>query len=261
MKRLPVLATTGLLTTALIFAPVTINNNSGVVEASTEVTPFEGPFGLGEQGAIVERTQEDLNRLGYETDVDGIFGPDTEKQIMKFQEDLSLEVTGIVDVETSQALTYSIEEPEYPAFEEPVGMGDRGEIVEMAQEQLNRLGYGTAVDGIFGPETEKHVMEFQEELSLEVDGIVNAETYQALMYSIEEPKYPAFEEPVRMGDRGEIVESAQEQLNRLGYGTAVDGIFGPETEKHVMEFQEELSLEVDGVVGAETYQALMYSIE
>jgi peptidoglycan hydrolase-like protein with peptidoglycan-binding domain len=49
------------------------------------------------------------------------------------------------------------------------------------------------------------------------------------------------------GDQGGIV-------NRRGVPD--DGIFGPETKKHVMAFQEKHGLKVDGSVGARTWAKL-----
>lgn len=61
-----------------------------------------------------------------------------------------------------------------------------------------------------------------------------------------------------VGDQGEDVAAIQAQLNNLGFnvGTA-DGDFGSLTASAVKAFQRERGLEADGVVGAQTYRALM----
>jgi hypothetical protein len=56
---------------------------------------------------------------------------------------------------------------------------------------------------------------------------------------------------VKRGDRGEAVEAVQAAL-----GIAVDGVFGPQTERAVKRFQRRKGLTVDGVVGPETRDAL-----
>ena len=56
---------------------------------------------------------------------------------------------------------------------------------------------------------------------------------------------------VKRGDRGKAVESVQAAL-----GIAVDGVFGPQTERAVKRFQKRKGLTVDGVVGPETRDAL-----
>lgn len=60
------------------------------------------------------------------------------------------------------------------------------------------------------------------------------------------------------GDRGEDITAIQEQLMALGYGVKnADGVFGSETLAAIKAFQRDRSMEVDGVIGEETYRALM----
>jgi hypothetical protein len=56
---------------------------------------------------------------------------------------------------------------------------------------------------------------------------------------------------VKRGDRGAAVERVQGAL-----GIAVDGVFGPQTERAVKRFQREKGLLADGIVGPQTRQAL-----
>ena len=60
------------------------------------------------------------------------------------------------------------------------------------------------------------------------------------------------------GDQGEDVAVIQSQLNSLGFnaGTA-DGDFGDATVSAVKAFQKARGLEADGVIGPQTYRALM----
>lgn len=65
---------------------------------------------------------------------------------------------------------------------------------------------------------------------------------------------------VKTGDRGRKVVDIQAKLSRLGFSlgrTGIDGIFGPETERAVRTFQQKRNLEVDGVVGPETWHELV----
>lgn len=60
------------------------------------------------------------------------------------------------------------------------------------------------------------------------------------------------------GDRGEDVAAIQAQLNNLGFNAgAADGVFGNATVAAVKAFQKSRGLESDGVIGTETYRALM----
>lgn len=63
---------------------------------------------------------------------------------------------------------------------------------------------------------------------------------------------------LKNGSRGENVKALQLLLNGLGYacGTA-DGIFGAKTLSAVKQFQSKNSLTVDGIVGANTWKALL----
>ncbi|MFI1657656.1 peptidoglycan-binding protein [Streptomyces sp. NPDC020472] len=62
---------------------------------------------------------------------------------------------------------------------------------------------------------------------------------------------------VRKGDNGSAVKAAQTQLNRYGAGLAVDGAFGDGTDAKVRSFQSSHGLDADGIVGPDTWRALV----
>ena len=63
--------------------------------------------------------------------------------------------------------------------------------------------------------------------------------------------------PLVPGDSGAQVERLQRALARLGYSAgAVDGRYGPATEKALAAFQRAYGLSVDGILGPKTLQAL-----
>ena len=63
---------------------------------------------------------------------------------------------------------------------------------------------------------------------------------------------------LKIGSKGIYVQLLQSVLNRLGYGAGeVDGIFGVRTENAVKRFQRTVGLTVDGIVGKNTWNALM----
>ena len=77
---------------------------------------------------------------------------------------------------------------------------------------------------------------------------------------VDEPRFYALRMPyLSRGDFGELVAAVQTLLILEGYPCGPDGAdgdFGPNTEAAVREFQEQLGLTADGVVGPETGAAL-----
>lgn len=59
----------------------------------------------------------------------------------------------------------------------------------------------------------------------------------------------------KLGDKGSKVKELQNNLINLGFSvgkSGVDGSFGPDTEKGVMDFQRRYKLKIDGMAGPET---------
>ena len=61
----------------------------------------------------------------------------------------------------------------------------------------------------------------------------------------------------QVGDKGEEVSEIQSALTKLGYPVEVDGYFGSAMEYQVKNFQSVWGLEPDGIVGKDTYYAIM----
>lgn len=61
---------------------------------------------------------------------------------------------------------------------------------------------------------------------------------------------------MRKGHHGDDVEAMQKRLKARGWKIDVDGIYGKDTEKVVRAFQDEKGLQVDGVCGPATWDAL-----
>jgi hypothetical protein len=70
-------------------------------------------------------------------------------------------------------------------FRQTVQRGDRGKDVRLAQEWLSFHGFGTAVDGVFGPGTELATKNFQTKKGIPSSGVVNAPTQKAMLSPIE----------------------------------------------------------------------------
>lgn len=61
---------------------------------------------------------------------------------------------------------------------------------------------------------------------------------------------------LKVGSKGGYVSYLQRVLNSLGYKIKVDGIFGKQTQKAVIDFQKRAGLIPDGIVGEKTWKAL-----
>ncbi|HVM12310.1 MAG TPA: peptidoglycan-binding protein [Actinomycetota bacterium] len=138
--------------------------------------------------------------------------------------------------------------------------GESGEKVRDVQSRLIALGQTIDPSELeashFGASTERAVRAFQQERSLLVDAIVGPATWEELV-----------EASYSLGDRllylrapnlrGDDVRALQERLDILGFDPGrADGIFGEQTDRAVRDFQRNVGLEPDGIVGATTLEAL-----
>lgn len=121
----------------------------------------------------------------------------------------------------------------------------QGEAVRSLQYLLQAQGVTLKADGLFGPETQQAVVSFQQAQGLSADGIVGPATWQALLVAVQQ------------GSRGPAVQAVQSQLNARGAALQVDGVFGPQTDAAVRQYQQSRGLGVDGLVGPQTWQALL----
>jgi len=136
--------------------------------------------------------------------------------------------------------------------------GDNGEPVHDIQDRLAAMGYSIGDDpaGEFGAGTAAAVADFQQSRNLTPDGMVGRETWRTLV-----------DAGFRLGDRilyyrlpmlhGEDVAALQRNLNALGFDAGnVDGIFGPNTLRAVMDFQQNRRLAEDGIAGSQVVSEL-----
>lgn len=95
--------------------------------------------------------------------------------------------------------------------------------------------YTGSIDGKNGPKTKSGVESYQKFKGLKVDGIYGPDTDKALVNDVKE---------------------LQQLLNRNGFNLAVDGIIGNDTENAIKSIQSKKGLKVDGIAGADTIKAL-----
>lgn len=124
-------------------------------------------------------------------------------------------------------------------------------VISTIQSNLNaRYGAGLAVDGIWGPQSQRALIRaLQTELNLTygagltIDGIFGPRTKSAIRN-------------IAQGSRGNLVWILQAALYVKGYPTALDSIFGPNTANQVRAFQRANGLNPDGIAGPNTFEAL-----
>ncbi len=142
----------------------------------------------------------------------------------------------------------------------PLKVGSSGlEVLELKQKLIKAgflLADSVAKDNSFDESVQQAVLALQEERGLDVDGICGSHTWAALL-----------EAEWQLGDRllyltspmlrGDDVGSLQKFLGQLGFNAGrEDGIFGPDTEKALAEFQLNNGLSVDKICGPDTLQGL-----
>ncbi len=124
--------------------------------------------------------------------------------------------------------------------------GSAGIAVTAAQHLLRANGsVVAAVDGSFGSATRAAVTDFQTRRGLSGGGVLGATTWEALVVQL------------RRGASGDAVRGLQSLLVAAGRPVAVDGSFAAGTEQAVQGFQSATQLPADGIVGADTWFALV----
>ncbi|MBQ9840788.1 MAG: peptidoglycan-binding protein [Erysipelotrichaceae bacterium] len=225
--------------------------------------------------------------------VDGIYGNRTRAAVLAFQRIFNLTQDGVVGKSTWYRISYIYvavtklaeltSEGErlptngnYPGF--ALRRGDQGVEVQEAQYYLDLVSDFTSyvpnlkIDGNFGTATYNAVVGFQRLANLTPDGIIGRQTWNTLRLAYEairnlnlgNPGYVVYPgTALRLGSRGENVRLMQSYLNALRENAAdgpeltVDGIFGSATQSRVRAFQRDNGLEVDGIIGQDTWNEIV----
>lgn len=177
-----------------------------------------------------------------------------------------------------------------------LGKGDRGADVAELQNMLISCGFSCGkygADGVFGSGTDAAVRNFQSKYGLSVDGLAGVNTMSKLrslcsghgtssgsgnwvsrlqaecnaqkfskqtVDGIPGKNTLAGCPTVKIGASGNITKLIQERLISLGYSCGscgADGKFGNGTKSAVIAFQKAHGLSPDGIVGQNTWRALL----
>ncbi len=224
---------------------------------------------------------------------DGIFGDDTETSVKAFQRVFGINETGVVNRDTWYRLVYIYnavkklaelgsegEREQSDTFGgRTLQLGDRGSEVLRMQYYLHTISVvlgadivpDLAITGVFTEDMLTSVKAFQGYYGLNETGNIPKATWDAIVEtyyavggdSIHDDRikeYPGY--PIRRGASGESVVYIQTALSAIRNAVpsirqiAIDGIFGSQTEAAVKEFQTYYGLDVDGIVGSLTWQAI-----
>ena len=229
-------------------------------------------------------------------ETNGFFGQDTENAVRAFQNIFNLMPDGIVGKATwykiksiyngikrlnelySEGITPEEADRLFPQVLRP---GDTGTFVRQMQYLLAVIAYfdnripRPPVNGTFDAKTKESLMAFQRLNGLTPDGIFGAataprllEVYRATIANIPPNLLPdsSFVYPGRFllrGSRGDDVTDLQNLLIRAAKThrfiptVTADGVFGAQTENAVRAVQRNAGLEVNGIVGPATWNAVV----
>lgn len=187
------------------------------------------------------------------------------------------------DIEIVREAPVRINMSSYPGF--VLRVGTIGNEVRSVQTRLNRISDNypaipkiSPVDAVFDLGTADAVKAFQKIFNLPQTGEVDKSTWYKIAYIYTSVKRLAdlnsegltlndvikpFPDVLREGNRGTEVEVLQYYLAILGQydaaldPIAIDGIFGPATKNAVIAFQNLYGLSPDGIVGRNTWAAIL----
>lgn len=158
---------------------------------------------------------------------------------------------------------------------EPLKSGNIGIGVNKMQGYLNLMQDRNFIstrnlqDGVFGTRTEQAVREWQSYAGLPVTGQIDVMTWDTIVNKLRElnivTNIPVASRSffLSSGAQGISVYKMQEHLNEIAAKNPclrpipVDGIYGPRTTTMVQQFQYLYDLNIDGVIGKATWDAIV----
>lgn len=276
---------------------------------SPNIPSYPGfPFRLGSAGNYVRQLKVQLNRISNNypaipkiEDENIFFTTDMEESIKAFQEIFDLPVTGTVDKATWYEVKYlynavkkvadlasegiSIEEVQFP-YGETLQIGDTGPYIRPLNYLLNFLSYfDTDIPKLnlsgeeFTEDTKEVVIAFQTSNNIEADGIVDKNTWNALLTSYNQTKglipeeYLYYEDKLYPGIFLSLGMTGDDILNLQNFlyiicekthqipGVRVNGTFDELTEESIKAIQKRYNLPENGVVGPATWQKIIDWVE
>lgn len=269
---------------------------NGLLSAAERPGTYPGsPLAVGSSGRRVKEMQYYLYILSaYYSAIpriafDGVFGPATQAAVRAFQGLFKLTVDGIVGRATWDALyaqftklrnvdglVFAFRAFLYPGT--PVQAGSSADDVRIVQWMLMYIGRFmdtvlpvAAVTGIYDEALADAVKSFQREFELNITGVVDEETWNAMSITYlslaagtgeatENGEYPG--SVLVLGSTGAPVRQLQQYINAIAaqHSTpgflAESGIFDAAMLRAIESFQRDLNLPVTGAVDMATWDAI-----
>lgn len=210
--------------------------------------------------ASVRDAQSHLRRLGYyRGPVDGIWGPETEEALQRFQRDRGLPADGTLGDQTLSALRNAptpasgASSSSAAPRSRPVAINDPT-TVRTVQNRLKQLGfYDGAADGVWGAETQQGLERFQRSKGMRPGELTTA-SISAM--GLDPADFPSGTGAAATLDP-RVVRAVQTRLRQDGfYRGGIDGTWGPGTEGALQRFQRERGFEATGQLTPPTIAAL-----
>ena len=276
---------------------------------SPNIPSYPGfPFRLGSAGNYVRQLKVQLNRISNNypaipkiEEENIFFTTDMEESVKAFQEIFDLPVTGTVDKATWYEVKYlynavkkvanlasegiSIEEVQFP-YGETLQIGDTGPYIRPLNYLLNFLSYfDTDIPKLnlsgeeFTEDTKEMVIAFQTSNNIEANGIVDKNTWNALVTDYNQTKglipeeYLYYEDKLYPGIFLSLGMTGDDILNLQNFlyiicekthqipGVRVNGTFDELTEESIKAIQKRYNLPENGVVGPATWQKIIDWVE
>ena len=276
---------------------------------SPNIPSYPGfPFRLGSAGNYVRQLKVQLNRISNNypaipkiEEENIFFTTDMEESVKAFQEIFDLPVTGTVDKATWYEVKYlynaakkvadlasegiSIEEVQFP-YGETLQLGETGPYIRPLNYLLNFLSYFNQdipklnLSGEeFTENTKEMVIAFQTSNNIEANGIVDKNTWNALVTDYNQTKelipeeYLYYEDKLYPGIFLSLGMTGDDILNLQNFlyiicekthqipGVRVNGTFDELTEESIKAIQKRYNLPENGVVGPATWQKIIDWVE
>jgi peptidoglycan hydrolase-like protein with peptidoglycan-binding domain len=252
-----------LVATFLIASCTNTASPSRTAGSTTSAVRPEPP----QPSAEVRDAQQRLRTLGlYNGPDDGLWGPETQAAVQRFQQSRGMPVTSRLDNPTVSAIR--------SAKSTPITLSDPTDV-RTIQNRLRQLNfYNGPADGVWGPGTQVALENFQRARGLPV-GQMTAATVGAM--GIDAATFPTRAAPGVGAGAGAVsgpgatpaagvagntlepgvVRGIQRRLRQNGfYSGRVDGVWGPATQNALLQFQRSRGLEATGQLNPTTISAL-----